>query len=370
MPGQHYHLGASPHRPAAAALLLAAVAWITPLGTRADDAQRPSGPCGGRACVVIEHEPALDGEAGALLEALGLRMAKHGVRVELAGPGFEPEPFDSEHRGPPAEQKQALLWVVHLRELSSELVLVAVDNFSTEGEDDLVRELRRGETAEATAWTLALMIEEAVLPYVEGGGNQAPLGAGLAIIEPPVVGGTKKDEEEGAHTGPTLRLVSLALSVFRISHADDFIAGPRASLEGALDKSVVAAIGIGWVGWAEFSAHGVGGSTSLLPIDVTFGYVFMPEQVVELTVSAGFSVGFSIFRASHDSHNITEVLFDPLGQVALRAVFRVFGPLALYVDGGAAVVFVQDVLRDGSNTIYRQDRVMPFFDVGVQFWFV
>ena len=33
----------------------------------------------------------------------------------------------------------------------------------------------------------------------------------------------------------------------------------------------------GWVGWAEFSAHGIGGSTSLLPIDVMFGYVFMHE---------------------------------------------------------------------------------------------
>jgi hypothetical protein len=214
------------------------------------------------------------------------------------------------------------------------------------------------------------MIEETVLPYVEGSGDKAPLGAGLAIIEPPVVGGAKKDDETGGRTGPTLRLVSLALAVYRLSQADDFIAGPRASVEGALSESIVASIGLGWVGWAEFSAHGIGGSTSLLPIDVMFGYVFMPEQVVELTASAGFSVGFSIFRASQESRHITEVLFDPLGQVSLRAVFRVFGPLALYVDGGAAFVFVQDVLRDASNTIYRQDWVMPFFDIGLQFWFV
>jgi hypothetical protein len=354
----------------AAAVLLASTLLLVAGSARADGPDRPPSRCDARACIVIEHEPALNGEAAALAEALGLRMTKHGVHVEL-GSGeavsSDPEPTDAD---PKKEREQVLLWIVHLRELSSELVLLAVDNFSTEGEDDLVRELRRGATAEATAWTLALMIEETVLPYVEGSGDKAPLGAGLAIIEPPVVGGTKKDDETGARVYPNLRLVSLALAVYRLSQADDFIAGPRASIEGALARNWTGSIGLGWVGWAEFSAHGIGGSTSLIPIDVKFGYVFMPEQVVELTASVGFSVGFSIFRASRESRHITEVLFDPLGQATLRAVFRVFGPLALYVDGGVAVVFVQDVLRDATHTIYRQDWVMPFFDIGVQFWFV
>jgi hypothetical protein len=354
----------------AAALLALLVASAVTAPAHADANERTPASCGGRACIVIEYEPALSGEAGALVEALGLRMAKHGVSVEL-GPDNPSEEAEPAGAGAKPDAKQGLLWVVHLRELSSELVLLAVDNFSTEGEDDLVRELRRGDSAEATAWTLALMIEETVMPYVDSGGDQAPLGAGLAIIEPPVVGGTKKDDETGNRPGPTLRFVSLALAVYRLSQADDFIAGPRASLEGLLAGNVVASLGIGWVGWAEFSAHGIGGSTALLPVDVMFGYVFMPEQVVELTASAGFSVGFSIFRASsQESKHITEVLFDPLGQVSLRAVFRVYGPLALFVDGGAAFVFVQDVLRDASHTIYRQDWVMPFFDIGVQFWFV
>ncbi|MBW2275987.1 MAG: hypothetical protein JRF63_00765 [Deltaproteobacteria bacterium] len=352
------------------AVLLALVISIAAGELRAEGAERPPVTCDGRACIVIEYEPALRGEAGALVEALGLRLAKHDVRVELGSTDDDQEEPEKANSGPRPDQEQVFLWVVHLRELSSELVLLAVDNFSTEGEDDLVRELRRGATTEATAWTLALMIEETVLPYIEGSGGKAPLGAGLAIIEPPVVGGTKKDDETGTRSGPTLRFVSLALAVYRLSQADDFIAGPRASIEVGLAGNVVASLGIGWVGWAEFSAHGIGGSTALLPVDVMFGYVFMPEQVVELTASAGFSVGFSIFRASRESRHITEVLFDPLGQVSVRAVFRVFGPLALFVDGGAAFVFVQDVLRDSSNTIYRQDWVMPFFDIGVQFWFV
>jgi hypothetical protein len=222
---------------------------------------------------------------------------------------------------------------------------------------------------DATAWTLALMIEETLQPYVEQSSEQAPLGAGLAIIEPPAVGGTKKNGESDEETRPKLRFVSLALAVYRLGQADDFIAGPRAALEGAFAKHLVASIGLGWVGWAEFSAHGIGGSTSLIPLDVMFGFVFLPGQVVELTASAGFSVGFSIFRASHENSHINEILFDPLGQVALRAVFHVYGPWALYVDGGAAFVFIRDVLRDARATIYRQDWVMPFFDVGLQFWF-
>lgn len=367
----HRHLNQrSPGSLSIATAALAALALSLASGTaRSESEERRAVRCEFRACVVIEHEPALTGEAAALVEVLGLRLAKHGVSVEL-GPTGETEPGGDEDPGATPERDQGLLWVIHLRELSSELVLLAVDNFSTEGEDDLVREMRRGVSPEATAWTLALMIEETVLPYVERGDDQAPLGAGLAIIEPPVVGGAKKDDEAGVREAPRLRFVSLALAVYRLNQADDFIAGPRGAVEAAFAEHLVASIGLGWVGWAEFSAHGIGGSTSLVPLDVMLGYVFRPEQVVELSAMAGFSVGFSIFRASREGRHLNEVLFDPLGQVAARAVFRVFGPLALFVDGGAAFVFVQDVLRDASRTIYRQDWVMPFFDIGLQFWFI
>jgi hypothetical protein len=350
--------------PLACAIVLAAGA------ARSQPRERASSPCRHRACIVIEHDAALSAEAGALVEALGLRLAKHDVHVELGAspatdqPATEPEPAVG------APGRTAPLWVVHLRKLSAELVLLAVDNLSIEGENDLVRELRRGPTPEATAWTLALMVDEVVGPYVEQGAEQAPLGAGLSIIEPAVVGGTRKDDDQGEQEGARLRLVSVALAVYRMGQADDFIAGPRAAIEGGLSRHVVASIGLGWVGWAEFAAHGTGGSTSLLPLDVLFGYVFMPERVVELTAAVGFSVGFSVYRASRDNHNITEVLFEPLGQLSLRAAFRVFGPLALYVDGGAAFVFVRDELRDAGQTIYRQDWVMPFFDIGFQFWFI
>jgi hypothetical protein len=346
------------------------IALLVGRSASAEPGPRLPGFCDSRACVVVEHEPVLAAEAQALVEALRLRLSKHGVSVGLGSTPEEPPVAEAGEDRAAAESAATVLWVIHLRELSSELVLVAVDNLSTVDGDDLVREARRSDSAKATAWTLALMVEETILPYVEKSGEQAPLGAGLAIIEPAVVGGTKKDGGSGDEQQPKLRFISMALAVYRLAQADDFIAGPRASLEGAFARSLVASIGTGWVGWAEFSAHGIGGSTSLIPLDVMFGFVFLPGRVVELTASAGFSVGFSIFRAARDNRFITEVLFDPLGQVSLRAIFHVFGPWALFVDGGAAFVFVRDVLKDAGRTIYRQDWVMPFFNVGLQFWFL
>jgi hypothetical protein len=263
---------------------------------------------------------------------------------------------------------QRLLWVVHLRQLSQGLILVAVDNLAAASDDDVVRELTRGETSSATAWTMALMIEEVVLPYLEGEGDQQALGAGLAIIEPPVVGGIKKPEPVEQEQLPAMRFLGLGLAVYRVGATDDFIAGPRLLVEGAFARRLVASLGAAWAGWGEFTRRDVDGSTSLLPLDVMLGFLILPGRVVELSVHAGFSVGFALYRTTRENEHRVDALFDPLGQLAVRAIFHIYGPWALYVDGGAAFVFVRDVLKNNGQEIYSQDWVLPYFSLGFQFW--
>ena len=158
------------------------------------------------------------------------------------------------------------------------------------------------------------------------------------------------------------------MAVFRIGETDDFIAGPRLLLEGKVAKRVVASIGAGWAGWGDFGVGEVDGSVSVLPIDVMLGFLILPARVVELSIHSGFSVGFSLYRTTRDDEHRVDALFDPCGQAIARAVFHIYGPWALYVDGGAAFVFIHDELKNNGEVIYRQDWVLPYFTLGVQFW--
>jgi len=352
----------------AVAILIAGVT-ATALPAAADSrAARLRAECGESICLILQHESSLGAEAIALAEALGIRLARHDVKVVLGADEAAAEPAPPGAESAPPASEQGLLWIVHLRQLSQGLVLLAVDNLGAASDDDVVRELPRGETSSATAWTMALMIEEIVLPYLEDTGDQQTLGAGLAIIEPPVVGGTKKLEPVAREVYPAVRFLGLGLGVYRIGASDDFIAGPRLLLEGAFAKRLVASIGAGWAGWAEFTKGEVDGSSSLMPLDVMLGCLILPGNIVELSVHAGFSVGFSLYRTTRDDEHRVDALFDPWGQAALRAIFHIYGPWALYVDGGAAFVFVRDSLQNNGAEIYKQDWVLPYFTLGFQFW--
>ncbi|MDD5307205.1 MAG: hypothetical protein PHU25_07780 [Deltaproteobacteria bacterium] len=344
---------------------LAAVLTV-PAAAGAQEQDPGAAGCGGKRCLIVESEPALGDEAERVVDTLGLRLARYGLFVMKSAPG-EIRPPDA--AGKEAQAADRLLWIVHLRVLSPELALVAVDNTVGRENDDLVREVRRERDPAGTAWTMALMIEEAILPYLEPADPGATLGAGLSIIEPSVVGGVKKEKEKDRSSYPVLRCVGLSLAVFRLLSTEEFVLGPRLELEGTLHSRVIAAVNASWAGWGTFDRDGIDGSVSYLPLGVTIGVLALASKWVDLAVTAGASVGFSIYRTSGFGQDRTDVLFNPQVIGKAVAVLHVYGPWAVAVDGGVAVVLDRDVLRNRGKTVYRQDRVLPFADIGIQYYF-
>jgi hypothetical protein len=338
-------------------LALAAAAVTVPAAVGAQERDRDAAACGGRGCLVVESDPSLENEAALVIDTLRLRLARHELSVVEGAAGEEPR------------TSSRPLWIVHLRALSPELALVAVDNVEGRGNDDLVREVRRERDAAGTAWTMALMVEEAVLPYLEPADPGAPLGAGLSIIEPAVVGGVKKEKPEDRSAYPALRCAGLSMAVTRLGATDEFVLGPRLLLEGLLYHRVIAAFNVSWAGWGTFSGNGIDGSISYLPIDVAIGVLALESEWVDLAVTAGVSVGFSFYRTSGFGEDRTDALFDPQVLGKAIVVFHLYGPWAVDVDGGAAVVLDRDVLRNRGRTVYTQDRVLPFADIGIQYYF-
>ncbi|MFO8072896.1 MAG: hypothetical protein R6V85_13565 [Polyangia bacterium] len=318
---------------------------------------------GGR--VVVLAEPLLAAEADALLEALSVKLASNGVSVTKKE---RPEPTGEEESVVQDGDEPELLWIVHVRQLSERMLLVAVDNAASSGPDDVVREVRRGADPEATGWTIALMVEELVLPYVDEDGESAPLGAGLAIIEPPEVGGVRNESSEPIVAYPHLRLLALGMEGQYHPGNDDIAAGPRFALEGAVAERFVATLGIAWVGWTRTSLRGVRVSASSLPIRASLGFVLLPGGIVEISIRGGVSVGFSIYRSDDGTQQRTDVTFSPRIPLRLRVVFRVHGPWGVYVDGGAAFALVRDELRNSGRPVHRQDWIFPAFGLGAQLW--
>lgn len=345
-----------------AALAVLALALAAPAVGWSADAEARACPSG--RCLVVEHEPALAREAAAVVEALSLRLSAYDIAVFRGGERGEREPGASAD----AADEGRLLWVVHLRSVSADYVLVAVDNLGSGGQDDVVREIRRGKDSDATAWTMALMIEETVLPYLDGSASDTPLGAGLAIIEPPEVGGSPAGKRPAERPYPRLRFLELGLSACAFPVSTDVVAGPRFKIEGAIAARVTAALAVGWAGWGDFSSGGVAGTNSVVPLDVEVGYVFLPERIVELSGAAGFSVGFSVYRTERDDERRTDAVFDPWFQLSLRAIFRAFDPWAVFVDGGASFVLLRDELLDSRERVYLQDWVVPRLAIGFQLW--
>jgi hypothetical protein len=348
--------GAPPYSPLVSRLALALVL----LGPASAFAEAGSG---GR--VVVLADPLLAAEADALVEALSVKLAAEGVSVTRKE-RFQP-PGDEES-GEQEGGDPELLWIVHVRQLSERMLLVAVDNAASSGPEDVVRELRRGADPEATGWTIALMVAELVLPYVDEDEESAPLGAGLAIIEPPEVGGARIESGEPTVVYPHLRLLALGMEGHYHPGDDDIAAGPRFALEGAVAERFFATLEIAWVGWARSSLRGVQVSASSLPIRAGLGLIILPGGIVEISIRGGVSVGFSIYRSGDGTQQRTDVTFSPRIPLRLRVVFRVHGPWGVYVDGGAAFALVQDELRNSGRPVHRQDWVVPAFGLGAQLW--
>ncbi len=167
---------------------------------------------------------------------------------------------------------------------------------------------------------------------------------------------------------PDIRSLGLALTMYTVLETGDFIAGPRFTLEGAFSKRVTTSVSIAWAGWSEFHAHGVDGSQSLVPIDILFGYAILPGRMVEIGISAGVSVGFAVYKTSGPQRERLDLLFEPCGRALLGAIFHIYGPWTIYADGGVALPFVRDVLRNQDQIVYKRGWIVPVFDIGIQLW--
>jgi len=352
---------------ASAVLACGAAVWISAGTAAAADGAAAFEPrCSGNACVVIEYEETVAREAAELADALRIRLKPLGVRVvaeEYAESGGAATPAEGDR------EKPALFWIVHLRRLSSELILVAIDNLIGAGTEDVVREVARGETEEATIWTISLMIEETVAPYFEEGEDQPAVGAGLAIIEPPAVGGIAKPDVAPPQAFPKLHLVGLGLVVTGIVTTGDFAVGPVVAVEGLFAPRFLVAFSVGWAGYAEYSRGDLVGRVQYIPMEIGLAYRIYASRAVELTAWTGLAVGFAVYRTETKSGSApsrTDVLFEPGVLAALRLSFTVYGPLACYLVGGAAVPLVRDVLENRRVTIYEAGWVAPDIEVGAQ----
>ncbi len=126
-------------------------------------------------CLIVEYEESLAGEAATLVDALAIRLARYDMTVRIGAGAADPETTVDEVKEDEAarDAEKQWFWVVHLRRLSGEFILLAVDNLATSKGDDVVREIRRAESIGSTAWTMAIVVEEAVTPYLEKGTGAA-----------------------------------------------------------------------------------------------------------------------------------------------------------------------------------------------------
>lgn len=327
--------------------------------------------CPGDACIVIEYEETVALEAAKLADALRIRLSPLGVQVvaEKYGERETAPPGEASNRVEGTGKNRELFWVVHLRQLSSELILVAIDNLIGAGAEDSVREVARGETEEATVWTISLMIEETVAPYFEGNTDRLAVGAGLAIIEPPAVGGIAKPEVVPPPAFPKLHLIGLGVVVTGVVTAGDFAVGPVVAVEGVFAPSFLASISVGWAGFVEYSRGGLAGRAQYIPMEIGLGYRMYASRAVELSAWTGLAVGFAVYRTeqkSGDAPARTDVLFEPGVLAAIRLSFSIYGPLAGYLVGGVTVPLVRDVLENRGVTVFEGGRVAPDIEVGAQ----
>jgi hypothetical protein len=354
-------------RAAVACAVAVAAPAVAAAGAAQDGIPEPARQCRDNACLVIKYEAAVAREAAQLAEALRIRLSPLRVRVVAEEYGAATEPTPTSEPEPGAAQR--LLWIVHLRRLSSGLYLVAIDNFIGAGADDFVREVAAGETAESTIWTISLMIEENVIPYVNKDEDSPALGAGLAIIEPPAVGGIARQEPLPPRQFPKLHLVGLGAVVIGVVPAGEFAAGPIVSVEGIFAPKFLTSISVGWAGFVHYSRAEIKGRAQYIPMEIGLGYRMYDGPAVELSVWTGLAVGFALYRTqstADDASARTDVLFEPGALAALRLSFRVYGPLALYLVGGATVSLVRDVLENSGSVVFESGWVAPDIELGVQ----
>ncbi len=395
-----------------AAMAFSARSFASPASSRST--------CNHSYCVFVKYDENLMEESKSLVETLRLRLCKEGVQIPDPVLSFEmaaeptgaeseatqetledvvtgdveeipPEPdvaFESAGCPEPFEETTSpnpKWWVVHINRLSNQKILLAVDYMEAESGEDLIREFDVGPNTDSTAWTLALTIEEVVVPYLKEPEETAPLGAGLALIEPAAVTGVKKKQNESPDL-PILRYTSLGLDMAYLGlsnqYLNDFIVGPKLALQGLLGPRFVVLFGAGWMGTGDVDTtipwdHSVRvtGTASHMPLDLLFGYCILRKPRLSTALLGGVSAGFAFykFESNISDRSKNYLYFDPWIQAKLEISLHIYGPLAVYFNAGVAFPLLRDVFEENiadyeDVKVYSQDWMIPLFSIGVQLW--
>ncbi|MBN2718764.1 MAG: hypothetical protein JXX14_23155 [Deltaproteobacteria bacterium] len=307
--------------------------------------------------MLIEYEPDLQAASHALAEVLTIRLGKYGVEV------YERAMTDKSPVG-------NTVWLVTLRRISERHLIVTIDSADERLSLSEVRTVSWQPEIEQLAWTMALVVEETVTPYLENQGELPALGAGLAILEPQEVAGTKKRNAIDRPSYPRFYAVGAGLSLAAIWNISEIISGPRFFLKGMFSRRTVALFSMGWLGSASYGRYSITGSLSQIPIELYVGNIFFHQQVFKLVGWVGFSLGFAVYKSDHvDAPGRKDLTFQPGGNFLLEATVRIVSPLGFFLQGGCSVPFVRDVLVNNNVEIYTQVWVMPVINLGFQLAF-
>ena len=307
--------------------------------------------------MLIEYEPELQEAGAALSEVLKIRLGKYGVEVSERA----------------INDKTAVanpVWWVTLRRISERHLIVSVDSEIEHHTVSEVRTVSWQPEIEQLAWTMALVVEETVTPYLENQGELPALGAGLAILEPKEVGGTKKREIVERPTYPRLYAIGAGLSVGGVWNVNEIISGPRLFIKGMFSRKTVALFSTGWLGSANFRAASITGALSQIPIELYVGNIFFRRHVVKIVGWIGFSLGFSVYKTEHpESASRKDMTFQPGGNFVLEITVQIVSPLEFFLQGGCNFPFVYDKLESNGREVYIQVWVMPVGNIGFQLAF-
>lgn len=342
-----------------------------------DEIFSQNGNCQQSACLFLKYDSTLNEEALLLADTLRRRLCNQGVTVVSESQQLDNNPLSESEFSEKTTcdiKKVAQWWVAHLKILNTSYVLLAVDHLGSESNDDLIREIPKGPDSDATAWTLALMIEEAILPYTEESRDRGPVGAGLAIIEPQEVAGEKRQVSRSVSPYPLLQSLWIGLTMYYLGltsgYIEGLLIGPAAGINGLLGPRFLASLSTGWMGSGRFEDDfsRTKGTVSYIPINIIFGYIVLRRNILNLSILAGISAGFALYQsqsAGAESQR-TFVFFDPQLQGGLDFSFQLFGPLAFYINSFFSFPVRIDVLQNNGHTVYKQDWIIPVVGGGLR----
>ncbi|MBN2527242.1 MAG: hypothetical protein JXR76_12680 [Deltaproteobacteria bacterium] len=337
----------------AAILILFAV----PVSSREEEQSSNSSSHSVFVAMLIEHEPNLQEVGEALASVLKVRLGKYGVEITKRPIMAKSDPSIK------------FAWVVTLRRISERHLIVTIDSADDSKSVSEVRTVSWQAETEQLAWTMALVVEETVTPYLESEGELPALGAGLAILEPEEVGGTKKKSKSRNVTYPRFFSLGMGLAVASVWSVNEVLTGPRLSIKGIFSRNTVAAFSLGWQGSAHYSAEKVSGTFSQIPIELYVGHVFLRQRVFRLVGWVGFSLGFAVYKSQRLESPRTDMTFQPGGNLMLEMDVRIVSLLEFFLQGGCNFPFVRDVLVNNGVEVYSHVWVMPVAIVGLQLVF-